>query len=159
MTDINVRIARSDDHVITINQAAFADHVQAFIFNYGIRQLLNDAGASFKTVDEKFDAAHAKWQRLLDGEIGRAPAAGVDSLTKEMITMATEHFHAIIRKPGSGYASVKAYKAIEGKAEKLEAAIAARVESGVDKEAAQERIAAKKAAVANVTESLDDLGL
>jgi hypothetical protein len=144
------------NEALDVNFANFAPHVQAYVIHYGLKQILNDAGASKKDASDKYDAALAKLQRMIEGEVGRVSGGGMSALDREMFRLATDFFHAKIK--ASPHKTVKAYKAVDGNDEKLAAAIEKRVESGVDRETAEANLAAKKAALAD-TPDLGDLGL
>lgn len=55
------------------------EHVLA----YGVRQKVQDAGASDKTATDKRDSGIAIWERLMAGDVGRAKSDGVTDLQHE----------------------------------------------------------------------------
>jgi transcription termination factor NusB len=77
-----VMIARSKEHVVEVDEARFTPAVREFIFAYGLKQLLNDAGSAGKNPDEKLGMAQKKLDALYTGEVRRHRDA-VDEVTSE----------------------------------------------------------------------------
>lgn len=85
-----VTIAKT--HEIKINPANFNDDVLNYIFNYGLKQVLNDAGSAGKDADQKRDMAIVKLDALYNGELRKAREAGepADPVGKEAYRLAGE---------------------------------------------------------------------
>lgn len=66
----NVRIAKT--HTVEVNDSKFSSEVKDFIFAYGLKQLLSDAGSSGKDADEKLTMANKKLAALYEGTLRTA---------------------------------------------------------------------------------------
>jgi hypothetical protein len=79
-------------HSLTIDPTLFNADVLNYIFNYGLKQVLNDAGSAGKTPDEKMEMAIAKKQALYNGELRKQREAGepADPIGKEAFRIAGE---------------------------------------------------------------------
>jgi hypothetical protein len=90
MSVYQVTIAKT--HTVEVNRAKLEAHVQEFIWAYGLKQVLNDAGSAGKTPEEKLAMAQKKLDALYAGQIGttrtsdpvaaRAKAIAKDKLNK-----------------------------------------------------------------------------
>lgn len=142
MTTINLGSAGE----LAINVDDLPEVAREYIFAYGLKQILNDAHASVTKVthpDEakrnaaKVEAAQARWDRLVSGEI-RASRASGDPIEREMRNLAERAVKDRIRQAGR--------KLKEFEAEALEAATTKFLEAN-DKalrEQAREIIEARK---------------
>lgn len=68
-----VKIARTFN--LPVHEDRFNDEIRAYIWNYGLRQILNDAGASFKDPAEKLAAAGKRLDALYEGVIRKTREA------------------------------------------------------------------------------------
>ena len=90
MTIRQITIAKT--HTLTVDDSKLAEHVREYVFAYGLKQVLNDAGSQGKTPEQKFGMAEKKLDALLRGEIAatresdpvtaRAKAIAKDRLNK-----------------------------------------------------------------------------
>ena len=85
-----VTIAKTHD--VAVDPARFGADVAAFVFNYGLKQLLNDAGSAEKTADGKLAKAAGKLEALYAGELRKArePGQSADPVAKEAWRIAGE---------------------------------------------------------------------
>jgi hypothetical protein len=79
-------------HSLTIDPTLFNADVLNYIFNYGLKQVLNDAGSAGKSPDEKMEMAIAKKNALYAGELRKQREAGepADPIGKEAFRIAGE---------------------------------------------------------------------
>lgn len=96
----NVVIAKV--HSIEVDEAKFSDAVKEFIFAYGLKQLLNDAGSAGKTPDEKLAMGEKKLASLYEGTLrtARVGGGGKDPVAAEMDRIAWEVLRAAIMGQG-----------------------------------------------------------
>lgn len=95
----NVLIART--HVVAVDETKFSDQVREYIFSYGLKQILNDAGSAAKTAEEKLAMAEKKLQAMYDGTIRTAGSrASVDPVKAEAERMAWEVLSKALRASG-----------------------------------------------------------
>lgn len=59
-------------HSVTVKTERFSDEVITHIFNYGLKQMLNDAAASGKTDDEKVGLFTKKLEAMYEGTLRAA---------------------------------------------------------------------------------------
>lgn len=67
-----MQISIAKTHEIIVNTERFSDHVRQYIFDYGLKQVLNDAGSAGKNADEKLAMANKKLDALYAGEVRQA---------------------------------------------------------------------------------------
>ena len=78
---------------IEVDVAKIAEHpaVVNYIFNYGLKQMLNDVHASEKDANAKLGLSQKKLDSLYKGEVAQARATSSgDKLAREMRLVATE---------------------------------------------------------------------
>lgn len=92
-----VMIAKT--HVVEVDVDAFTPAVREYIWNYGLKQVLNDAGSAGKSPDEKLGMAQKKLDALLRGEVGRAREA-VDEVEAEARKIARKMIGDALRRKG-----------------------------------------------------------
>ena len=134
-----VVIART--HGLEIDPAKFNVAVTEFIFNYGLKQLLNDAGSTGKNPDEKLAMAQKKLQALYEGVVRTAGSGkpGKTPLEAEAYRIAWAMIKAGIIAKG-----LKVKDFAEEKRDELVARLIAKDESIMDK--AREALATKATA-------------
>lgn len=78
-----VTIAKT--HEVAVDAGRFNADVLNYIFNYGLKQVLNDAGSAGKSPDQKRDMALVKLDALYAGELrkSREPGQSADPVAKE----------------------------------------------------------------------------
>jgi hypothetical protein len=79
-------------NTLPVDVLAFNQDVIDYIFAYGLKQVLNDAGSAGKSTDEKLAMAEAKLAALYNGELRKAREAGepADPIGKEAYRIAGE---------------------------------------------------------------------
>lgn len=79
-------------HTVEVLPGNFNQDVLAYIFAYGLKQVLNDAGSAMKTPEAKLEAAEQKLEALYRGELrkSREPGATADPVAKEANRLAGE---------------------------------------------------------------------
>ena len=79
-------------HPRAVEPLRFNADVLNYIFNYGLKQVLNDAGSAGKDADQKRDMALVKLDALYNGELRKAREAGepADPIGKEAYRIAGE---------------------------------------------------------------------
>lgn len=145
---MNVLIAKT--HLIEVDTAVLTDEVKAFVFNYGMKQLLNDAGSAGKDADEKLAMAQKKLDGLYAGEVRRVSAAkaSIDPVQAEAERLAWDAIKAGLKAAGR--------KASEVTDEARVAAVAKYIERNPEVvEVAKRRVEDRK----RTTVDLDELGL
>jgi hypothetical protein len=77
-------------HTLQVDVAQFNDDVLTYLFNYGLKQVLNDAGSAGKSADEKLAMAETKLAALYAGELRKQREAGepADPVGKEAFRIA-----------------------------------------------------------------------
>lgn len=72
-------------HTIAVDPSKFNSDVHEYIFAYGLKQVLNDAGSAGKSPDQKRDMALVKLDALYNGELRKArePGQSADPVAKE----------------------------------------------------------------------------
>jgi hypothetical protein len=119
-------------------------HVEEYIFQYGLKQMLNDVHAGEKDADKKLALSQKKLDSLLRGEVAQARAfQSADPVMREMRRMAEEALLAQVKKIGKkrkDYENAKWAELVGQQVERRETAY----------RAAAERIVAER------VESIDD---
>lgn len=79
-------------HTLAVDPTRFNADVLEYIFAYGLKQVLNDAGSAGKDADQKRDMAIVKLDALYNGELRKAREAGepTDPIGKEAYRIAGE---------------------------------------------------------------------
>jgi hypothetical protein len=79
-------------HTLAVDPSKFNADVLEYIFAYGLKQVLNDAGSAGKDADQKRDMALVKLDALYNGELRKARESGepADPVGKEAYRIAGE---------------------------------------------------------------------
>jgi hypothetical protein len=93
-----VRVGGKDGETLTVATADMKDDVLSHVFEYGLRQILNDAGAAAKKPDEKVTLAQKRLQNLIDGNLRAARES--DPVRAEARKIATQTVDAKIKAAG-----------------------------------------------------------
>lgn len=102
-TKMQVMIAKT--HTLDVRDEDFSPEVRAYVFAYGLKQVLNDAGSAGKNPDEKLGMAQKKLDAMLRGEI-RAMRESVDEVTSEARKIAEGLIKNALRAQGRKIADV-----------------------------------------------------
>lgn len=82
--DFRTTVAIAKTEKLDVALGRFEPEVLQRIFDYGLRQMLNDAGASGKTPAEKHAMATKRYEALLEGKL-RAERASADPVDREAL--------------------------------------------------------------------------
>lgn len=149
---LDVTIAKTE--TVAVDTGKLNEAVLRYVFNYGLKQILNDAGSSGKSAEEKVAMAEKKLASLYEGTIraARGGKPGQTPLEVEVERLARAEVTAAIKASGRKVKDVEE--------DKLEAAIERHADKHADRlKAEAEVILRRKRDAAAVTVDLDDLDL
>lgn len=106
---------------IEVDIAKFNDEVNAHIFNYGLKQILNDTRSAEKDADKAMALVEKKLAALYDGKVRAAGERETDPVKAEAKKIATGQVMAALKKKG-----LKKEQLAEGKFAELVKAQAAK---------------------------------
>lgn len=86
MTTVTVGLGKAGS--IDVDTSRFTDQVRDYIFNYGLKQMLNDVHAGEKDVALKPALSAKKLQSLYAGNVAQTRVSSGDAVAKEMRQMA-----------------------------------------------------------------------
>lgn len=154
LNDDNVVISLGKGGSIVVDVARLMAHpaVIQYVFNYGLKQMLNDVHASEKDASAKLGLSQKKLDSLYEGKVAQSREAGGDPVAREMRVMAENDLKAKIRALGKKISDIKAETMKELVAKQVAANEAAY------RKAAEAKLAIKPASVESDI-SLEDLGL
>ena len=139
---------------ISVDTDKLREHaaVVEYVFNYGLKQMLNDVHASEKDAAAKLGLSQKKLDSLYRGEVAQQRAAGGDPVMREMRNMAENDLKAKLKTLGKKVADIKK--------ETMQELIGKQVKAGEDayRKAAEAKLAIKPKG-AEVEIDLSDLGL
>lgn len=107
MTAINIGLGEAGE--ITVDSSKFTETVQSYIFNYGLKQMLNDVHASMtakveadadKRKANKLALVEKKLASLYAGEVAQARVNSGDAVMREMRAMAETDLKAKLKIVG-----------------------------------------------------------
>lgn len=141
MVDNVLQVVIARTHAVEVDRAKLTVPVSEFIFAYGLKQLLNDAGSTGKNPDEKLAMAQKKLAALYEGVVRTAGSGkpGKSPLEAEAYRIAWAMIKAGIIAKG-----LKVKDFSEEKRDELVARLIAKDESIMNK--AREALEAKQAA-------------
>ena len=105
MTQVNIAGIRD----VEVDVSRFTDEVKSYVFNYGLKQMLNDVHASItakvepndaKRNEQKIAAAEKKLESLYAGNVAQPRGANGDAVGREMRAMAEADLKGKIRAIG-----------------------------------------------------------
>lgn len=139
---------------ITVDVEKLEAHpaVVEYIFNYGLKQMLNDVHAGEKEASAKLGLSQKKLDSLYEGKVAQSREGGGDPVAKEMRAMAENDLKAKIKALGKKISDIKAETMKELVAKQVAANEAAY------RKVAEAKLAIKPASVESGI-SLEDLGL
>ena len=86
-----IYLGKGGEIVVDVAKLATSDAVVNYIFNYGLKQMLNDVHASEKDANAKLGLSQKKLDSLYRGEVAQARATSSgDRLAREMRLVAME---------------------------------------------------------------------
>lgn len=126
---------------IEVDPSKFSAEVTAYVFNYGLKQMLNDVHAGEKDPEAKVGLSQKKLDSLYRGEVAQARSGGGDPVEKEARTMAEGDIKTALKAAGKKLADIEkgtiraaVDKLMESKGdkyrEKAKAKLAIKVEGG-----------------------------
>lgn len=144
-----ISLGKGGEIKVDVAKLAESAAVVNYVFNYGLKQMLNDVHASEKDPAAKLGLSQKKLDSLYRGEVAQARAAGGDPVKREMRAMAEADVKNVARGAGIKLANIPK--------EKLAAAIDAQMEKNETKyrKAAEAKLAIKVEATPIV--DLDEL--
>lgn len=153
MTD-NVTLMIAKTNAIVIDLDKFNEEVNKFVYLYGLKQLLNDAGSAAKGADEKLAMAQKKLDALYEGKVrssgGGSAKAAIDPVQAEAERLAWDAIKVALKASGRKASDVDD----EAKAKAIEAYLGKNPETLKQAKARVEALAKTKSTV-----DLGDLGL
>lgn len=90
-----------------IDEDAAARVIQ-YVWEYGVRQILNDAAASAKTEGEAFGLVQKRFENLLSGTIRASGGRESDPVRAEAIRIASDKVKSALKKAGYKLADIDA---------------------------------------------------
>ena len=88
--EISVTVARRDVGSLTVKFSEMNADTLSFIFDYGIRQLLNDAKAGTKNAADAMDKAKGRLAKLMAGTVGKRVSSAVPGSADPIEAIALE---------------------------------------------------------------------
>jgi hypothetical protein len=119
-----VSLGKAGELTVDIAKLEKSPAVMEYIFNYGLKQMLNDVHASEKDAAAKMGLSQKKLDSLYRGEVAQARASGGDPVKREMRAMAENDVKNAAKAAGIKLANVpkdKLAAAIDGQLAKNEA--------------------------------------
>lgn len=104
MTTISLGKAGS----IEVDESKFNEAVRAYIFNYGLKQMLNDVHAGEKDIALKPALSAKKLASLYAGEVAQSRAGGGDAVMREMRAMAEAELKTKLKAIGKKFSDIAA---------------------------------------------------
>ena len=99
-----IGLGKGGEIVVDVAKLATSDAVVNYIFNYGLKQMLNDVHASEKDAKAKLGLSQKKLDSLYRGEVAQARATSSgDKLAREMRLVATEIVKDKLRAIGKSW--------------------------------------------------------
>lgn len=154
LSDDSVTISLGKAGEITVDVSKLMEHenVVAYVFHYGLKQMLNDVHASEKDAKAKLGLSQKKLDSLYRGEVAQARASGGDPVRKEMLAMATQDVKDKLKALGK--------KLSDYDAKTLAKVYEKQMEAGADayRKAAEAKLAIKPEASADADDIMALLG-
>lgn len=134
---IEISLGKAGSITVDVAKLEASPAVMEYIFNYGLKQMLNDVHASEKDPAAKLGLSQKKLDSLYRGEVAQARASSGDPVKKEMRAMAEADVKNMARAAGIKLANIPK--------EKLAAAIDAQLAKNEAKyrKAAEAKLAIK----------------
>ena len=96
---IDIRVNKANE-MFAVVIANLPDESFNHVFNYGLRQILNDACASSKSESEAREAVASRLERLMSGTLRASSGRTSDPIAREAKSIATAKVDAAIRAKG-----------------------------------------------------------
>lgn len=150
--EIVVSLGKGGSIVVDVERLEAHPAVVEYVFNYGLKQMLNDVHAGEKEPSAKLGLSQKKLDSLYEGKVAQSRESGGDPIAKEMRAMAENDLKAKIRALGKqiGKIDKKLFAELVGKQ------VASNEEAY--RKAAEAKLAIKPKGI-EAEISLEDLGL
>ena len=150
--ELSIGLGKAGEIVVDMDKLAKHPAVLNYIFNYGLKQMLNDVHASEKDVTAKLGLSQKKLDSLYRGEVAQARATtSGDRIEREMQRVAVEVLKSKLPATGTSWGKLSKEKQTKLVARYLE------VHGDATRKIAETRLAAANSAKDEL--SLEDLGL
>lgn len=119
-----ISLGKGGEIEVDVAKLAASAAVVNYVFNYGLKQMLNDVHASEKDAAAKLGLSQKKLDSLYRGEVAQARISSGDPVKREMRNLAEEDVKDAMRKAGikpSALAKGKLAEIIEAQMAKNEA--------------------------------------
>lgn len=97
---LEVSLGKAGNITVDVDKLQASPAVVEYIFNYGLKQMLNDVHASEKDLKAKIGLSQKKLDSLYRGEVAQSRASGGDPVAREMTAMAEIDLKAKLRLMG-----------------------------------------------------------
>lgn len=150
--EITISLGKGGSIVVDVERLEAHPAVVEYVFNYGLKQMLNDVHAGEKEASAKLGLSQKKLDSLYAGNVAQSREAGGDPVAREMKAMAESDLKAKIKALGKKVGDIDK----KVMAELIGKQVAANEEAY--RKAAEAKLAIKPKAV-EMGISLEDLGL
>lgn len=110
---LEVSLGKAGSIVVDVAKLEKSPAVMEYIFNYGLKQMLNDVHASEKDAAAKLGLSQKKLDSLYRGEVAQARVSGGDPVKREMRAMAEEDVKNAARAAGMKLSAIDKKKLAE----------------------------------------------
>lgn len=86
--DLSISLGKGGEITVDVAKLCESEAVVNYVFQYGLKQMLNDVHASEKNAAAKKGLSQKKLDSLYRGEVAQSRASGGDAVGKEMRAMA-----------------------------------------------------------------------
>lgn len=98
---VMIGLGKAGEIEVDVAKLAASEAVVNYVFNYGLKQMLNDVHASEKDLDAKVGLSQKKLDSLYRGEVAQARiGGGGDPVAKEMRRMVEQEIKDTIKRAG-----------------------------------------------------------
>lgn len=98
--EITISLGKGGSITVDVEKLQAMPQVAEYIFNYGLKQMLNDVHAGEKEASAKLGLSQKKLDSLYRGEVAQSREAGGDPIAREMKAMAESDLKAKIKALG-----------------------------------------------------------
>jgi len=92
---------------IEVDPSKFTEAVTQYVFNYGLKQMLNDVHAAEKDLKAKVGLSQKKLDSLYAGEVAQARGGGGDPVAREARKMAEADIRKALKAAGKKIADLE----------------------------------------------------
>lgn len=115
--EITISLGKGGSITVDVEKLQAMPQVAEYIFNYGLKQMLNDVHAGEKEASAKLGLSQKKLDSLYRGEVAQSRESGGDPVAREMKAMAESDLKAKIKALGKqvGKIDKKVFAELVGK--------------------------------------------